>query len=335
MLLTAEKHLLQFIKPAKTSRGEYAEKEVLLLELREGPNYYQAEVAPLPDLSIDGKLDLFELVSPFLEKSYTEDSLMELLEFCDPYPTLRFGIYALLQKVRAQNNLWTNTAFNRKESGLEINGLVWMNDIESMFTEAENKVNEGFRCIKFKVGALDFDSECRMLEAFRKKHKAFNVEIRLDANGAFPEDIALSLLKDLSRFEIHSIEQPIPAGLPDGMARLCRESAIDIALDEELIGVPVDKARFLLHQLKPQYIILKPTLIGGFDRCDAWIKAASLENIGWWSTSALEGNIGLFDIAQWVSSYPVSMPQGLGTGALFVKNFPQNTSVKQGYLHRI
>ena len=143
------------------------------------------------------------------------------------------------------------------------------------------------------------------------------------------------MLKDLSRFEIHSIEQPIKAENHDWMARICRESAIDIALDEELIGFPVEKAHHLLTQLKPQYIILKPTLIGGFDRCDSWIKAALREDIGWWSTSALEGNIGLFDIAQWVSAYPVTMPQGLGTGALFVKNFPQNTRVDSGYLHRI
>ncbi len=335
MILTAEKHVLQFIKPAKTSRGEYAEKDVLLLTLKEGNTVYQAEVAPLSDLSVDGKLDLLGLISPFLEQSHTENSLMELLEFCTPYPSLRFGVYALLQKLRAHSTIWADTPFTRKESALKINGLVWMNDIESMSEEAENKVNQGFTCIKFKVGALDFDAECRMLEAFRKRHKAFDIEIRLDANGAFPSDSALSMLKDLSRFEIHSIEQPIKAENHDWMARICRESAIDIALDEELIGFPVENAHHLLTQLKPQYIILKPTLIGGFDRCDSWIKTALKENIGWWSTSALEGNIGLFDIAQWVSAYPVTMPQGLGTGALFVKNFPQNTRVDSGCLHRI
>ena len=149
---------------------------MLLLALKEGNTVYQAEVAPLSDLSVDGKLDLLGLISPFLEQSHTENSLMELLEFCTPYPSLRFVVYALIQKLRAHNNIWADTPFTRKESALKINGLVWMNDIESMSEEAENKVNQGFTCIKFKVGALDFDAECRMLEAFRKKTRPLTLK---------------------------------------------------------------------------------------------------------------------------------------------------------------
>lgn len=335
MFLTADKHVLEFIKPAKTSRGSYAKKDVVLLHLHDGDKEYISEVAPLVDLSVDGHIDLMKVLEPFLSSELNEASLSDLLSFFEAYPSLRFGLYALWKKHQAKSDIWVNSSFTRKEAAIEINGLVWMNDVESMLMEADKKVSEGFKCIKFKVGALDFDAECRMLETFRTKHNSFAIEIRLDANGAFPEYLAKSLLKDLSRFDIHSIEQPIAAGQLDGMARLCRESKIDIALDEELIGFDLREAQKLLKYIHPRFIILKPTLLGGFDRCDLWIREASRLNIGWWSTSALEGSVGLFDIAQWVSSYPISMPQGLGTGSLFVKNFHQNTRVDSGYLHRL
>jgi len=332
MILLAEKHTLKFIKPAKTSRGSYVEKEVLLLVLENKTARYTAEVAPLSDLSVDGKIDLMSIIEPFLGKEYNHQSLMELLEYCNPYPSLRFGVCSLIKKLEKQSEIWTQSPFTKKETPMEINGLVWMNDIESMAIEAEEKVNQGFRCIKFKVGALDFDSECRMLEVFRKKHASSKVEIRLDANGAFPDDLAKSMIKDLCRFEIHSIEQPIKTGNFDQMGKLCKEASIDIALDEELIGVELTKGKSLLKQIQPQYLVLKPTLIGGFDFCDRWVRLAQEFSIGWWSTSALEGNIGLFDIAQWVSSYSPRLPQGLGTGSLFVENFPAKTKVENGYL---
>lgn len=335
MLLTADKHVLEFIKPAKTSRGSYAQKEVVLLHLFCDNKEYVSEVAPLVDLSVDGQVDLMVVLKPFLGIELNEASFLDLLSFCESYPSLRFGLYALWRKQQAKSDIWVNSSFTRKEAAIEINGLVWMNDIESMLEEADKKVSEGFKCIKFKVGALDFDAECRMLETFRKKHNSFSVEIRLDANGAFPEYAAMSILKDLSRFDIHSIEQPIATGKYEDMQKLCRESKIKIALDEELIGIKPNEVRKLLNLIKPQFIILKPTLLGGFDHCDLWIREASQLDIAWWSTSALEGNIGLFDIAQWVSSYNTNMPQGLGTGSLFVKNFPQNTRVDSGYLYRL
>ena len=332
MILQAEKHTLKFIKPAKTSRGSYLEKEVLLLSLENKTNRLVAEVAPLSDLSVDGKVDLLSVLSPFIGQQFNHQSLLDLLDFCKPYPSLRFGVYCLIKKLENSHEIWTNSPFTNKLNPIEINGLVWMNEIEAMAIEAEEKVQQGFRCIKFKVGALDFDSECRMLEVFRKKHPSSKVEIRLDANGAFPDDLAKSMIKDLSRFEIHSIEQPIGVGNHDQLGKLCREPNIDIALDEELIGVDVSLGKNLLKEIKPQYIILKPTLIGGFDLCDTWIQIAQSFSIKWWSTSALEGNIGLFDIAQWVSSYSLDLPQGLGTGSLFVKNFPAKTKVENGCL---
>lgn len=235
--------------------------------------------------------------------------------------------------------------FLSKKSGIPINGLVWMNDIESMEEEAIQKINAGFKIIKFKVGALDFDSECRLLERIRKKHSAFKLEIRLDANGAFYPDTALEQLRELSRFDIHSLEQPIKAKNWDDMQKICALSPIDIALDEELIGYSNQNgnelrkdAQKLLQYIQPKYIILKPTFIGGLDRCDIWAEESWKNEIGWWSTSALEGNIGLFAIAKWASKYmnhPKFMVQGLGTGNLFVKNFPANTEVKNGHLYAL
>lgn len=235
--------------------------------------------------------------------------------------------------------------FLSKKSGIPINGLVWMNDIESMEEEANQKIDSGFNIIKFKVGALDFDSECRLLERIRKKHSAFQLEIRLDANGAFSPDTAMEQLRELSRFDIHSLEQPIKSNQWDDMQRICAISPIDIALDEELIGYSNkngselrEDAQKLLQYIKPKYIILKPTFIGGLDRCDIWVEESWKNEIGWWSTSALEGNVGLFAIAKWASKYlnhPQFMVQGLGTGSLFVKNFPANTEVKNGHLYAL
>jgi L-alanine-DL-glutamate epimerase-like enolase superfamily enzyme len=317
---------LEFIKPAKTSRGEYTNKttHILICEDEVGEFLAMAEASPLVDLSVDGKEDLVSVVKLLSEKEFTLSNFEELLEEWEKYPTLRFALYCILLKLQG----FPETPFSRGESGIAINGLVWMNDIQSMEEEAYQKVSQGFNIIKFKVGALDFDAECRLLERFRKKHNPFQVEIRLDANGAFLPEDSLSQLKDLSRFDIHSIEQPIKPKQYDWLSKICKESKIPIALDEELIGYRVSESKKLLSEISPQYLILKPTLLGGFDHCDSWIKSASTYNIGWWSTSALEGNLGLYDIARWVSNYPINMAQGLGTGSLFIKNLDVNQRTK-------
>jgi len=318
MRLRIESHVLQFIKPAKTSRGEYNEKtaHVLICENEAGSVLAIGEASPLVDLSIDGKENLVAIVGEISDVEFDISGLLGLLEEWESFPTLRFALNCIVLKLQG----FPETPFSRGETGIHINGLVWMNDIKSMEEEAYQKVNQGFKIIKFKVGALDFDAECRMLERFRKKHNAFSVEIRLDANGAFTPEFALSQLKDLSRFDIHSIEQPIKPKQFDWLSKICQESKISIALDEELIGFQVNESHKFLSEVSPQYIILKPTLLGGFDHCDHWIKAATTQNIGWWSTSALEGSLGLYDIARWVSNHPITMAQGLGTGSLFVKN---------------
>jgi L-alanine-DL-glutamate epimerase-like enolase superfamily enzyme len=326
MRLRIESHNLEFIKPAKTSRGEYTNKtaHILICENEVGEFLAMAEASPLVDLSVDGKEDLVSVVKLLSEKEFTLSDFQELLEEWEKYPTLRFALYCILLKLQG----FPETPFSRGESGIAINGLVWMNDIQSMEEEAYQKVSQGFNIIKFKVGALDFDAECRLLERFRKKHNPFQVEIRLDANGAFLPEDSLSQLKDLSRFDIHSVEQPIKPKQYDWLSKICKESKIPIALDEELIGYRVSESKKLLSEISPQYLILKPTLLGGFDHCDSWIKSASTYNIGWWSTSALEGNLGLYDIARWVSNYPINMAQGLGTGSLFIKNLDVNQRTK-------
>lgn len=330
MYISLEKHSLQFIKPAKTSRGEYVEKPAYLLWIKDENFSVCGEASPLSDLSIDGKINLLEVVQPFENQKLSQYDLIDLLDSWKAYPSLRFALICCLEKLKVQGenkNTWVKNAFTSGQDGIKINGLVWMNDIDSMYKEAIEKIHAGFSCIKIKVGALDFDAECRLIEKIRKQFNAFKIELRLDANGGFSTSDALFQLKELARFEIHSLEQPIKAYQPEMMGEICAKSKIDIALDEELIGVNVNNAQSLLSIISPKYIILKPTLLGGFDICDQWIGAASKQNIGWWSTSALEGNIGLSDIAQWVSTYKLSMPQGLGTGSLFVKNFPQTTKI--------
>ena len=338
MILSHSKHILSFQKPAKTSRGEYIEKPSWLIQIGDEIKQGTGEASPLWDLSVDGKADIDKELQG-LPEQISESDLLDLLESWVPgkagaLPSLRFAFHcAFLDYKSGATGVWVDTAFTQKNAGIPINGLVWMNSIEAMEEEANLKISHGFRCIKFKVGALDFDAECKLLERIRAKHSPFHLEIRLDANGAFSEDTALEQLKDLQRFGIHSIEQPIKAGL-ESMEKVCRESAIDVALDEELIGIDPKLGTALLHRLKPRYIILKPTLLGGLDLCDQWIHSAAMTNCGWWSTSALEGNIGLFAIAQWVSQKTHIPYQGLGTGSLFVENFPAKTEVRGEKLWR-
>jgi len=335
MILSAERKTLKFIKPAKTSRGEYLEKEAIVLRLCVGEKVlFESEASPLVDLSIDGREDLMHILSPYLGLNYSLDSLFELKETLYQTPTLRFAVDCLIRQVKHGNRVWVENAFSKREKGISINGLVWMNDIQEMENEAFSKIEAGFDVIKIKVGALDFDEECRLLERIRKKHNAFKITLRLDANGAFDTDTALEQIKELSRFEIHSIEQPIKPGQEE-LELVCRQAKIPIALDEELIGFELEKANSFIQKIRPSYLILKPTLLGGLDRADSWVSVAEKNNIGWWSTSALEGNIGLYDIALWASSHQNTLPQGLGTGSLFVENFPAKTKVIKNTLFAI
>ncbi|MDG1046497.1 MAG: o-succinylbenzoate synthase, partial [Bacteroidia bacterium] len=116
----------------------------------------------------------------------------------------------------------------------------------------------------------------------------------------------------------------------------CAESPIDIALDEELIGLNVyEEANKMIKHIHPKYLILKPNLIGGLSISDEWIKWAHKHNLGWWATSALESNVGLNAIVQWVSTYQNPLHQGLGTGSLFSNNFPSRLKIERGQMRYV
>lgn len=327
------KHELVFVKPSRTSRGEmktHAVYYVRFVRVHDGKITY-GEAAPLPGLSIDA-VPGFESKLQWCCEALTDGMPVEEMELA-LFPSIQFAFETALlaMKHEAPFVLFDNDFMKGK--GIPINGLVWMNDKDTMLEEALEKVNKGFNCIKFKIGALDFDEECRMLEAFRKKHNAFKAEIRLDANGAFNPGEVMEQLRELRRFEVHSIEQPIKQGQWETMQEVCAKSPVDIALDEELIGVKQEDRERLLSFIKPRYIILKPTLTGGLQQSDQWIAAAQKHHVGWWATSALESSVGLNAIAQWTASYHTSLPQGLGTGSLYHNNISSPLEVRAGMLY--
>lgn len=323
---------LEFLKPAKTSRGEYLRKKHHVLRLVDGVRVGVGEAAPLPDLSPEGDADPTQELNRVSESLRSGTDPREVLESLEGWPSLRFALHCALECLDLpEESLLVQNDFTAGKSGIPINGLVWMNDLDAMYEEANAKLRSGYSCIKFKVGSLDPDAECRMLEKIRQEYP--DVEIRLDANGAFTFADALQILNEYSRFRIQSLEQPIKAGQWEAMQEICAKSPVAIALDEELIAVSFAHAVSLLETVKPAFLVLKPTLLGGLDHCDAWIALAGKREIGWWSTSALEGNIGLAAIAQWVSTKQVSLAQGLGTGSLYKNNFPAQTRVEQGVLY--
>ena len=322
--------MLHFKQPAGTSRGVYTTRKIWLIRLSDGQREGVGECAPLPDLSCDAlpdheyasKLDKF--CEDFCQSGEIDyDSLRD-------YPSMLFGLETALLNLQNGDRLF-DTAFSRGEVGIPINGLVWMGNHEEMLRRMEEKLEAGFRCIKLKIGAIDFDQELDLIRRIRDRFSFHEVELRVDANGAFPYDEALYKLELLSQYNIHSIEQPIKAGQWAYMAELCRESPLPIALDEELIGVnDPEMKRHMLNIIKPRYIILKPSLHGGMAGCREWIDLTRDMGIGSWITSALESNIGLNAIAQFASSVygdHITMPQGLGTGQLFTDNIPMPLEV--------
>jgi L-alanine-DL-glutamate epimerase-like enolase superfamily enzyme len=225
-------------------------------------------------------------------------------------------------------SLFTDT----KES-IPINGLVWMGTFDFMKAQIDSLLEREFNCIKIKIGAIDFEEELRLLAQLRNRYDANTITIRVDANGAFKPQEALKKLDQLSKYQIHSIEQPIAVNQWELMSTLCQKSSIPIALDEELIGVfDAETQSSMLSQIQPQYLIFKPSLLGGFSNTQSWIDLADTYSIKWWVTSALESNIGLNAIAQWTYSKKVSLPQGLGTGSLFLNNIDSSLVIKKGCL---
>ncbi|MDY2634128.1 MAG: o-succinylbenzoate synthase [Prevotella sp.] len=323
----------RFKEPAGTSRGVYLEKKSYIVELTDDAGRRGlGECSPLPGLSCDALPDYEEILKDCCNlvcvTGRTDFDEMR------PYPSMTFGLETAVRHLEAGSFRLFDTAFGRGEAGIPINGLVWMGRFDEMQRRLEEKLRQDFRCIKFKIGAIDFDDELRLLRHVRNRFTPEEVEIRVDANGAFTPEEALGKLEALHPFAIHSIEQPIRptwrddnAARPwDNMARICRESPVPVALDEELIGaIRLPQKQELLDAVRPQYLVLKPSLHGGMQGVTEWVEEARKRNIGTWMTSALESNIGLNAVAHLAAKLygdNITMPQGLGTGALFTENHP-------------
>ncbi|HDZ03891.1 hypothetical protein LCGC14_0199350 [marine sediment metagenome] len=332
MKATIKKYLLNFKNPSGTSRGVLRTKETYFLFLEEEGEWGIGECGLFRGLSFDD-------VPEFEEKcTWVSDNIDlgkdELLKQLQNFPSIQFGVEQAFLSLRSQNpfHLFDSSFLNNQEP-ISINGLVWMGDKEFMHQQIEDKLNDGFSCIKMKIGAIDFNAEIELLSSIRKRYSKNDIELRVDANGAFSPQDALVKLNRLSKLDLHSIEQPIKAGQWDEITRLCQSTPLPIALDEELIGiVDVTKKAELLQTIQPQYIILKPSLVGGFAGSTEWITLAENNKIGWWVTSALESNIGLNAIAQWTAVLNNKMPQGLGTGSLFTNNIDSPLEVLNGGL---
>ena len=332
-----EERTLHFKQPAGTSRGVYTTRKSWFVYLSDGQREGVGECAPLPDLSCDARPDYAEVLDNFCQ-SLCETGEIDY-EAIRTYPSMLFGLETAVMDLKSKKQgVLFDTAFSRGEVGIPFNGLVWMGNYDEMLQRMEEKLEKGFRCVKLKIGAIDFDQELDLVKRIRNRFSFHEVELRLDANGAFPYEEALYKLELLSQYAIHSIEQPIRQGQWAYMAELCRESPLPIALDEELIGVnDPEMKHHMLNIIKPRYIILKPSLHGGMQGCREWIDTAREMGIGSWITSALESNIGLNAIAQFASDVygdNIQMPQGLGTGQLFTDNIPMPLEIRGDKLWR-
>ena len=332
MKATYFKHQLQFKRPSGTSRGVLTYKETWFIQLENTTRQGIGECGMFKGLSIDDRQDFEAKLAWTCEHINLglDVLLAELIEF----PSIQFGLEMAFLSVSRQNKFELFPSdFTKGKDSIPINGLIWMGDPVFMKQQIKDKLTSGFSCIKLKIGAIDFDKELELMRSIRQEFDADTIEIRVDANGAFKPNEALEKLKRLSDYNLHSIEQPIRQGQVGDMAQLCSETPLPIALDEELIGVfSVTEKQFLLQTIKPQYIILKPTLVGGFKGSQEWITLAESNQIGWWVTSALESNIGLNAIAQWTYTLESPLPQGLGTGGLFTNNIQSPLVVDSGQL---
>jgi len=346
MKINIQERVLHFRQPAGTSRGTYTERRSWFVEVQDGQRRGVGECAPLPDLSCDARPDYAVVLRRFCDD--VERTGQIDCETMRDYPSMLFGLETAMtcaasatdskddSAAAADAPILFDTAFSRGEAGIPINGLVWMGTYDEMLRRMEQKLADGFRCVKLKVGAIDFDRELDLVRRIRERFGPREVELRLDANGGFAYDEALYKLELLSQYAVHSIEQPIRQGRWADMAELCRDAPLPIALDEELIGVnDPDQKRQLLRIVKPAYIVLKPSLHGGMAGCREWIRLAREEGVGSWITSALESNVGLNAIAQFCCSVygdDITMPQGLGTGQLFTDNIPMPLEIRGSQL---
>ena len=336
---------LNFRFEAGTSRGILTEKTAWLLKIYDDaqPSLIgMGECGPLSGLSIDDRPGFEDNLQQICQSFNRLD--LEIYSWNIPiildqligskWPSIRFGFEsAMLDYLNGCQQVLFSNGFVSGERRIPINGLVWMGTQDFMLQQVEEKIAAGFDTIKLKIGAIDFERECAVLAHVRRHFSADEITLRVDANGAFDDTNVRERLQKLAEFDIHSIEQPIRPKQFDLMAELCETSPVPIALDEELIGTfdYAEKRRLLKH-LKPQYIVLKPTLLGGFEASREWIETAQRLDIGWWITSALESNIGLNAIAQFTAEFDNLLPQGLGTGKLYHNNIPAPLAIEEGRL---
>lgn len=315
-----QKYNLHFKRPSGTSRGVLTEKETWFLKLEEEEKIGYGECGLLRGLSVDDRSDYGEKIRWLC--SHIDRDKNELLAELREFPSIQLGLETALQSLNANDPfVLFPSGFVKGRKQIRINGLIWMGEKTFMREQIDEKLEQGFSCIKLKIGALDFEKELDLLKFIRSHYSADEIELRVDANGSFTPHTALEKLHRLSELELHSIEQPIQQRQVRKMRELCEKTPLPIALDEELIGVfDVSAKEELLTAVQPQYIILKPSLIGGFSGAHEWINLAEKNHIGWWITSALESNIGLNAIAQWTATLNTRMPQGLGTGSLYTNN---------------
>ena len=332
MKASFQKYILNFKRPSGTSRGVMTEKETWFLIIEENGKKGIGECGILRGLSYDDMLDYSDKLQWVCDNIHLGESA--LWEALRDYPSIQFGIeQAFLSLANNHPMQLFPSAFTKGEKSIPINGLVWMGNPEFMKEQIDAKIAEGFNCIKLKIGAINFAEELQLLRYIRTHFSADKMEIRVDANGGFNSSDALYKITQLNEFKLHSIEQPIKKNQTDSMTDLCEKTNLPIALDEELIGVVKRSHKEnLLKKIMPQYIILKPSLVGGFRGSQEWIDIAKKLGIGWWITSALESNIGLNAIAQWTYTLGNPMPQGLGTGALYTNNIASPLVVKNGHL---
>ena len=324
---------LDFKKPSGTSRGVLKTKETWFIVLRENDAFGIGECGLLRGLSMDDRPDYeskLRWVCDHIDQGQNH-LYKQLIEF----PSIQFGLEMAFKSLKAKDPfILFPSEFTKGEQSIPINGLIWMGDKVFMKQQIIEKISSGFNCIKMKIGAIDFTTELELLRSVRSEFAASEIEIRVDANGAFHPSEALEKLKVLSDLDLHSIEQPIKQGQWQDMAKLCEDSPLAIALDEELIGVLTSEEKNkLLQTIKPQYIILKPSFIGGFQGTDSWISLAHDMGMQWWVTSALESNVGLNAISQYSFTKNSKLPQGLGTGSLYTNNLPSPLSINEGAVY--
>lgn len=338
-------YTLQFRFEAGTSRGTLTQKTTYFIRLFDSDNpavIGYGECGPLTGLSFDDRPDFEAQLGQYCREFNELD--MQLFRWNVPivlnqlissqFPSILFGFEtAMLDFLSGGCRIIQASDFTAGQRVLPINGLIWMGSPAFMRQQIDEKLQTGYTTIKLKIGAIDFEQECDLLAMIRERYTSEQITLRVDANGAFSPQEAMTKLERLATYDLHSIEQPIRAGQPDLLADLCRHSPLPIALDEELIGQMeyVNKFR-LLKKIGPQFIVLKPTLLGGLRHCDEWIELAGRLNIGWWLTSALESNIGLNAIAQYTAQFKHLLPQGLGTGQLYTNNIDSPLVVEEGQI---